>query len=329
MPALTKTYLLVTDFMTDNVVFRFDGVTGAPESPINVVQRPPSPSQYLDMMLFGLTKDHDGIPYVSIRNRGWVYRFRSDNNMFDRFAEAPKAGGFGVTVRTFFDPETKHLNSRIYLCNGVEGVRAFSGSKGFDLGAFVPPGSGGLGQALFATFGPDGNFYLGDNHGGVLRYNGKNGTFMDVFVAEGSGGLEYLDGLTFGPDGNLYVVSRESYNVLRYNGSTGAFMDEFAKNIPFIGGLRFGPDGNLYVCSGHSIKRYNGTTGNYIDDFATENGLQLPIDLEFVAMGTPRIGNYYEWRQVARWLQVMGIGFVVGWVLAQIRQPRLGPIFRR
>jgi hypothetical protein len=320
MPSLTKSYLLVTDFMTDNTVFRFDAITGAPESPIKVVQRPPT--EYPDMMPFGLTKDRSEIPYVSIRNRGWVYRYRPEINMFDRFAEAPEAGGFGVTARTSFDRESERFSSRIYLCNGTEGVRVFSGSKGFDLGAFVPAGSGSLGQAFFASFGPDGNFYVGESFGRVLCYDGQSGAFVKVFVERGSGGLDYLDGLTFGPDGHLYVVSRETNNVLRYDGTTGAFIDEFASNIPFTGGLRFGPDGNLYVCSSDSIKRYNGTTGAYENDFVTGGGLYLPNDLEFVRMASPGMGDYFDWQRIPRWLQAMGVGFVIGWAMARFQQPR-------
>ena len=317
MPPLSKNYLLVTDFGTDNVVFRFDGVTGAPRAPINV--QVPAGEQW-DWMPYGLATDRYGTPYVSIRNKNRVLRYRPETDMFERFTILPQ-GGFGMTYKPLAAIEGR--GGRFYLCMG-ESVRVFTGSRGFDLGDFVPPGSGGLGTTNSAEFGPDGNFYVGEYSGRVLRYDGVSGAFIDVFVNNANRSFQFLDGLTFGPDGNLYTTSTEFWKVLRYNGTTGAFIDEFVPSVRYPGNLCFGPDGNLYVCSSSSIKRYNGTTGAYIDDFVKEGGgLYLPNDLEFVTLPDRRFRNDLRWRYVPRWLQVIGLGFVIGWAAAQIQQSRV------
>jgi streptogramin lyase len=203
----------------------------------------------------------------------------------------------------------------------------FSGSKGIDFGYLVTPGSGGFGTTVVSSFGPDGNFYVGEYSGRVLRYDGRTGAFIDVFVGVGTLGFQFLDGLAFGPDGNLYTVSSEFEKVLTYDGTTGAFISEFIPYVSFPSGIRFGPDGNLYVCSGNSIKRFNGTTGAFIDDFVEGGGLYLPNDLEFVTMPAP-FPEFAQWQYVPRWLQVIGIGILIGLVF-NLLQPRVGNRFGR
>lgn len=317
---LSRTYLLVTDSHTDNVVFRFDGLTGAPARTIKVAS--PAPGGW---MPYGLARDRFGTPYVSIRNSGRILRYRPETDMFVGFTTTPDGGGFGLSYRTTVN--VRNQGSRFYLCTR-EGVRMFSGSKGIDLGYLVSPGSGGLGTTVVSSFGPDGNFYVGEYSGRVLRYDGKTGAFIDVFVGDGNLGFQLLDGMAFGPDGNLYTVSSEHEKILKYDGTTGAFIGEFVPYVDLPSGIRFGPDGHLYVCSVRSIKRFHGQTGAFIDDFVQGGGLYLPNDLEFVEMPAP-IPQFAIWQNVPRWLQVIGVGLLIGLVANLLQQPRVGNRFRR
>jgi hypothetical protein len=316
MPVPTKAYLLVTDSHSDNVVFRFDALSGKPEKPILIV---PAIGESADWMPYGLAVDQYGTPYVSIRNKGRIACYRPKTDMFTTFTASPEGGGFGLIYKASRGPQGE-FSSRFYLCTR-EGVRAFTGTKGIDLGYFVSPKSGGLGTTVVSTFGPDGNFYVGEYSGRVLRYHGTSGTFVDIFVAAGTYGFQLVDGLTFGPDGHLYLVSSEHYKVLRYSGTTGALMDEFIPYLPFPSGLRFGPDGNLYVCCGDRIKRYS-PAGAFIDDFVKPGGgLYLCNDLEFVTLPIPSLPTFPEWREVPRWMQVIGLAFVIGLITAVLFRP--------
>jgi hypothetical protein len=97
------------------------------------------------------------------------------------------------------------------------------------LGAFIPAGLGGLGDAYAIIKGPDGNLYVSalsssavyryDAAGGPLPASGQTGA---VFVPAGSGGLSGARDIAFGPDGYLYVVSEATNAVLRYDPVTGA-----------------------------------------------------------------------------------------------------------
>jgi hypothetical protein len=164
-------------------------------------------------------------------------------------------------------------------------VLRFHGITGEFLGAFVPPGGGGLNGPRGLVFGPDGNLYVNSFDSGpgpVLRYDGMTGAFMDVFVRSGSNPFGEnrpgaSRGLVFGPDGNLYVSSFPQIHpsVLRYDGKTGAFLDAFVSEgsggLQYPTGPIFGPDGNVYVRSSPSdpgaLLRYDGTTGGFMDEF--------------------------------------------------------------
>lgn len=172
---------------------------------------------------------------------------------------------------------------------GPAQVLRFNGQTGAFIDQFVPPSSGGLAAATELLIGPDGNLYVGSNAtGSILRYSGKTGAFIDAFIPAGSGGLTSTSGFTFGPDGSLYVADYNSSSVLRFDGATGAFLGIFV--TPGSGGLSgpqgvaFGPDGNFYVegLLNNAIGRYDGKTGAFLNTFVSGNGLNGPIEFQFV-----------------------------------------------
>src|SRR5437762_2478316 len=79
----------------------------------------------------------------------------------------------------------------LFVSNGNQkNVLEYNGSSGAFITAFVPTGSGGLGNAQGLTFGPDGNLYVSHyDNSRVLKYNGSTGAFISVFVSPGSGSL--------------------------------------------------------------------------------------------------------------------------------------------
>jgi hypothetical protein len=147
------------------------------------------------------------------------------------------------------------------------------------LGAFVPAGIGGLGDAYALIYGPDGNVYVSTLSGSaVYRYDvagnplpapGQSGA---AFVAPGSGGLSGARDIAFGPDGFLYVASKLTGTVLRYDPVTGLPAGTFI--VPGSGGLEAARgllfrNGYLYVTSAatttgpgvNAVLRYDATTG--------------------------------------------------------------------
>jgi len=147
-------------------------------------------------------------------------------------------------------------DGNIYVVgNGVQGnsVRRIDATTGLHLGAFVAPGSGGLGAGQGLVFrGP--HLYVSDGSGNeVLRYDAATGDFDTTFVASGSGGLANPHCLRFGPDGHLYVASRDTDSVKRYDGATGAYLGDFVApgsgGSPGSGGLDQ-PAGLYFVPSG-------------------------------------------------------------------------------
>jgi hypothetical protein len=186
----------------------------------------------------------------------------------------------------------------------------------------VRTGSGGLRLGTAATFGPDGNLYVGDDDnaqptiGSILRYDGRTGAPLPAPGRDGAlfadEGLIAPRALAFGPDGNLFVAQGAEVRpeeegptdaILRFDGVTGARVGTQADGT-FVpdddarsGGLdepldlAFGPDGHLYVASWRtsSVLRYDRGTGAFLGVFvpAGRGGLALPKCLAFNSIPPP------------------------------------------
>ena len=192
---------------------------------------------------------------------------------------------------------TRGLGNSVLRYQGPDGT-----SPGAFIDAFVPGGSGGLGNPRSLLFGVDGNLYVSSGTDSVLRYQGPSGTdpgeFIDAFVPTASGGLDSPHGLAFGPDGRLYVGSRTG-NVLRYNGTTGAFIGEFVPTgeggLANARELAFGLDGNLYVASKDTdqVLRYGvASQAVFTVSLSSPSAEQVTVDFN-TADGTATAGSDY------------------------------------
>ncbi len=169
-------------------------------------------------------------------------------------------------------------------------IRRYDGDTRAFLGAFVPPGSGGLNLPDGMDFGPDGNLYVSSsNTNAILRYDGNTGAFTGVFA---SAGLSSPGNLQFGPDGLLYVANKDTGSVLRFDPDTGDPLGVFASG----GGLQrpvglLWNQGELLVSDfvGNAIRRYDAVTGAFAGNFAT---VQTPLILNLDANGNVLVSSH-------------------------------------
>jgi DNA-binding beta-propeller fold protein YncE len=198
-----------------------------------------------------------------------------------------------------------------------DSVLHYDASTGTFLGAFVPPGAGGLAGPIGLAFGPDGNLYVvSHDTNSVLRYDGASGAPLPapgqpgaVFVPAGSGGMSDPQSLEFFSDGNIYVATGSQNSVMRFSGATGAPLPAPGKTgalfvSPGDGGLtgawHTAEDpikGVLYTSSTStgSVLSYNLQTGAFDGAFVPSGigGLQAgwdvivppPPDNEYVYVG--------------------------------------------
>jgi hypothetical protein len=132
-------------------------------------------------------------------------------------------------------------------------------ATGAFLGTFASVG----GASTFlsgATFGPDGNLYVGEFNGkAILRFHGRTGAPLGTYATL----PESPYSLAFGPGGHLYVgVSRGA--VLRVDATTGAVGTYIASpGGADMGGFAFHGDSVFvsYIGSTGSVVQYDATTG--------------------------------------------------------------------
>ncbi|WP_394847171.1 hypothetical protein LZC95_06840 [Pendulispora brunnea] len=216
-------------------VLRFDGFTGAFKGTFihageGGLTSPTAPN-------FG----PDDLAYVGDLTTNSMLRFDANGKFIDVFADHATSGLLLPFMQTFDD-------TSMYLASGGTNsiLRWDLKTKKF-LGAFVPPGSGGLVKPIGLEFGPDGHLYAGSaGTNAVLRYNGKTGEFMDAFVPPDTAGMSDPHAIRFGgPNSNLYVVSTGNNQVLEFDRVTGAFVrvvaDGTADGLSASRGLTFTP----------------------------------------------------------------------------------------
>ncbi|WP_197491106.1 Calx-beta domain-containing protein [Planctomyces sp. SH-PL62] len=243
-------------------VNRYDGVTGAF---LGVFASDPTMSGAKDVE-FG----PDGNLYVPNNLGNNVYRFDGTTGASMGVFIPSGSGGLNVPRSLIFGPDGNGDGYKdVYITSGAtDSVLRYDGLTGAFLGAFVPPGGGGLNDPTALVFGPDGDLYVGsgahsDYYNSILRYDGKTGAFKQVFVPAGSGGLTLAPtaGVIFGPDVSgdgaldLYVSNGAVNEVLIYNGVNGSYVEKFIP--PGMGGLHdpkallFDRDSNFLVVSNH------------------------------------------------------------------------------
>jgi hypothetical protein len=152
-------------------VYRYDG----PDA-LTPVFTPP-PSMEFDP-LGDLEFDAADAMYVGIRGAG----IRKINSL----------GGVEYTIPTASVEDFKFgPDGKLYVASKAAGVLRYDPSNGAALGAFVPPGPGGLKEASYITFGDDGLLYVNDRTAtAIFTFDAltgwPRGTFTDYEVPPGS-----------------------------------------------------------------------------------------------------------------------------------------------
>jgi sugar lactone lactonase YvrE len=227
-----------------NIVFRYDGSTGAP-----LAASGQTGAIYVSAGSGGLT-DAAGITFGS---NGNLYVCSRDSNQTGQVLEyqGPAGPSPGAPVGVFaniangsapcnltFGPDGNLYVSLINMngTNTLYGqINEYIGSTGAPVGTgVIVPRTAGLIQPRQIVFDPQGasmyvvedltgNGYVSSMPGPmgqVLRYQGPNGqspgALVEAYVPGGQGGLSIPIGLARDASGNLYVSDRDTANVTRF-----------------------------------------------------------------------------------------------------------------
>lgn len=226
--------LFIPSFDTGNV-YRFDGFTGGFKGIFvrggdGGLTNPSAPN-------FG----PDGLMYIGDFATNKILRFDKEGKFVDIFADH-ETSGLSQPYMPTFDATSFYIAS-----GGTNSILRWDIRTKEFLGAFVPPGSGGLVHPVGLEFGPDGNLYAGSNGtNAVIKYNGKTGEFMEVFVPPGTGGIDNPFAVRFGGrNSNMYVVSNNTNQVMEFDRVTGEFIrvvsDGDGSGLTGARGLTFTP----------------------------------------------------------------------------------------
>jgi sugar lactone lactonase YvrE len=224
----------VTD-LAQNMVFRYDGATGAPlpaAGQSGAVFIPAGSGGLTGAK--GITFGVDGNLYVVSYNTRQILRYQGPAGsspgafvgVFAADANGPEDLTFGPDGNLF-----------VSVIDSGGQIDRFDGSTGAPIGTgiFVPAGSGGLIQPRQIVFDPTGaNMYVvecrsagrgvqapGGPMGQVLRFQGpygqNPGAFVDLYITAGQGGLDRAIGLARDDAGNLYLSDMNTTaNVTRF-----------------------------------------------------------------------------------------------------------------
>lgn len=319
-------FFVVSIFLASVPGAKADLLVGADETPGSggVIRHFDNNGNYLGVFQSG-GPGLDGPAAVQFGPDGNLYVLTGSNTVL-RYN-----GTTGVFIDTFIPQGSNGLDDakdmifgpdgNLYIANNEnpansigEGgeVLRFSGKTGAFIDTFIVNGAGSGGtntvcEAMSMAFGPEGNFYLGNDPRNcacegtscynVMRFDGITGAYIDTPFPAGFMGLYDPNGLTIGPDCNLYISSEglgfsedgvnANPNVIYRLNILNDKIDEFVPSNglldndgPFPPGtgliepekIVFGPDGNLYVTSGDTAElyRYDGATGALIGVFVTQ-----------------------------------------------------------
>ena len=155
-------------------------------------------------------------------------------------------------------------------------VLAYS-KNGTYLGVFVDRGSGGLGKAWDAAFGPDGHMYISDyTYTKIRKYDGTTGAPISGFA-----GWANTTGVPLGLTWNgnsLYVATLYGIEKFSSSGTNLGFFgdasnypsDPLAPAVVFSYDLAFCSDGHMYVADRSSDKvfYYNSSDGSHLGEIS-------------------------------------------------------------
>ncbi len=269
--------------------------------------QPPFPAE----TLVGLAVGPDDNIYAGEDTLGFggVVRFNGQTGEFisEVISNQPGTGLRGPSALTF-GPDR-----RLYVAGGMSNnpaasVFRYDSQTGALLGAFVPPGSGGLNTISDLAFGRDGNLYVLDPGQGVLRYSGADGHFMSLFASTTN--FSIPQNMAFNSGGDLFV-STATNGILHFSGTTGALLGTLIGPgiLGFPKGLVFNPENRLHVCStaSNAVLRFDGTTGAFLDAFPfPTNGPPFSAGPTFVAIYRPLTNAWINpasdrWENAADW----------------------------
>jgi hypothetical protein len=229
---------------SQNIVFRYDGSTGAPL---------PAPSQTGAVFANAGANGANNAGGVAFGPDGNLYVASSDTKQILEY-QGPAAPSPGAFVRVFatvsstvstiggLDWEAFGPDGDLYVAanttTGAGQINRYDGSTGAPIGSgvFIAPGSGGLeGPRQFFFDSTGTNLYVTSKPpvsqtvpptGQVLRYQGPNGqnpgAFVETYISAGQANLQIAIGLAQDTAGNLYVSDRDTANVTRFAPSSQA-----------------------------------------------------------------------------------------------------------
>jgi hypothetical protein len=218
---------------TQNIVYRYDGATGAPA---------PANGQPGAVFVSGGSGGLNQTAYITFGPNGNLYVSSSGTNQVLEY-QGPAGSSPGAFIGVFASitnasqPQglTFGPDGNLYVsCNGQAGpngqINRYDGSTGAPIGngVFVANGSGGLIQPREIVFDPTGaNLYVAGTPdvispgptGQVLHYQGPNGqnpgAYVEDYFPAGQAGISAAIGLARDAAGNLYVSDKFTANVTR------------------------------------------------------------------------------------------------------------------
>ena len=229
---------------SQNIIFRYDGSTGAPL---------PASGQSGAIFIPASSGGLSGSADLTFGSDGNLYVCSNNTNQILEY-QGPAGLSPGAFMKTFVSVSngtapgflTFGPDGDLYVSLSDPGLPAYGAAYGqvnrydgatgapIGTGVFVPLASGGLAQPRQIVFDPQGTYMyvvegmngIGGPMGEVLRYQGPNGlnpgAYVDAYITAGQAGISIPVGLAIDNAGNLYVGDRDTANVTRFAPSAQA-----------------------------------------------------------------------------------------------------------